>query len=192
MPAVARSRAGIFSAGHPASPAIRSCSTILSGSGHFPDTFQVMPVFLDARLIGLVACSAHQVDMGGAAPGSQKVHGVTEAFQEGLRILPVRFVREGEIQEDILRLILGNVRMPDKVRGDLLAQHTANLTAAARLQAVPRPRRRPWSASMHASSIAPNRPCASRRPRCRPGATPSRTISTTTGPAPTRSAWPST
>jgi N-methylhydantoinase B len=104
------------------------------GSGHFPDTFQVMPVFVDQTLVGLVACSAHQVDMGGAAPGSQKVHGITEAFQEGLRILPVRFVRGGEIQEDILRLILGNVRMPEKVRGDLLAQHTANSKAAARLE----------------------------------------------------------
>ena len=103
-------------------------------SGHFPDTFQVMPIFLDGNLVGYVACSAHQVDMGGAAPGSQKVHGVTESFQEGLRILPVRFVREGKIDEDILRLVLGNVRMPDKVRGDLLAQHTANLSAASRLQ----------------------------------------------------------
>ena len=102
-------------------------------SGHYPDTFQVMPVFVDARLVGPVACSAHQVDMGGAAPGSQKVPGVTEAFQEGLRILPVRFVREGRIDEDILRMVLGNVRMPDKVRGDLLAQHTANMTAASRL-----------------------------------------------------------
>ena len=78
--------------------------------------------------------SAHQVDMGGAAPGSQKVHGVTESFQEGLRILPVRFAREGRIDEDIMRIVLGNVRMPDKVRGDLLAQHTANLTAAERLR----------------------------------------------------------
>jgi len=103
-------------------------------SGHFPDTFQVMPVFVEARLAGFVACSAHQVDMGGAAPGSQKVHGVTESFQEGLRILPVRLVRGGRIDEDILTLVLGNVRMPDKVRGDLLAQHTANLTAAARLE----------------------------------------------------------
>ena len=93
-----------------------------------------MPVFVDGTMVGIVACSAHQVDMGGAAPGSQQVHGITEAFQEGLRILPVRFVRGGEIQEDILRLVLGNVRMPDKVRGDLLAQHTANLTAAARLE----------------------------------------------------------
>jgi N-methylhydantoinase B len=103
-------------------------------SGHFPDTFQVMPIFVDGQLVGFVACSAHQVDMGGAAPGSQKVHGVTEAFQEGLRILPVRFVRGGEIDEDILRLVLGNVRMPDKVRGDLLAQHTANLSATARME----------------------------------------------------------
>jgi N-methylhydantoinase B len=104
------------------------------GAGHFPDTYEIMPVFLDAtRLVGFVACSAHQVDMGGAAPGSQKVHGVTESFQEGLRILPVRFVREGKIDEDILRIVLGNVRMPEKVRGDLLAQHTANLTASVRL-----------------------------------------------------------
>jgi N-methylhydantoinase B len=103
------------------------------GSGHFPDTFQIMPVFIENRLIGYVACSAHQVDMGGAAPGSQKVHGVTESFQEGLRILPVRFVRGGVVDDDILRIVLGNVRMPDKVRGDLLAQHTANLTAADRL-----------------------------------------------------------
>ena len=102
------------------------------GAGHFPDTYQIMPVFLDGRVIGFVCCSAHQVDMGGAAPGSQKVHGVTEAFQEGLRILPVRFVREGKIDDDILRIVLGNVRMPDKVRGDLLAQHTANLTASVR------------------------------------------------------------
>ena len=104
------------------------------GAGHFPDTYEIMPVFLDGRrLVGFVACSAHQVDMGGAAPGSQKVHGVTESYQEGLRILPVRFVREGRVDEDILRIVLGNVRMPDKVRGDLLAQHTANLTAAERL-----------------------------------------------------------
>ena len=95
-----------------------------------------MPVFVETELVGYLACSTHQVDMGGAAPGSQKVHGITEAFQEGLRILPVRFVRGGKIDEDILRLVLGNVRMPDKVRGDLLAQHTANLTAAGRFEAL--------------------------------------------------------
>ncbi len=107
------------------------------GSGHFPDCFQVMPVFDDddgGELIGYVACSAHHVDVGGAAPGSQKVHGVTEAYQEGLRILPVRFIREGAFDDDIMRMILGNVRLPDKVKGDLGAQHNANLNAAARLR----------------------------------------------------------
>lgn len=116
------------------------------GSGHFPDVFQIMPVFDEPvddsaggqkpSLIGYVGASAHQMDMGGAAPGSQKVHGVTESFQEGIRILPVRFCREGQVDQDILRLILGNVRVPDKVRGDMMAQHTANLTAAARLRAL--------------------------------------------------------
>jgi N-methylhydantoinase B len=106
----------------------------LLGSGHFPDTFQILPVFVDAVLVGFVCNSAHQVDMGGAAPGSQKVHGVTEAYQEGLRILPVRFAREGVIDEDVLRLVLGNVRLPDKVRGDLMAQHSANRAAARRLE----------------------------------------------------------
>ena len=103
------------------------------GSGHFPDVFQIMPAFLDGSIIGYVANSAHQVDVGGAAPGSQKVHGVTEAYQEGLRILPVKLVKEGAFDEDIMRIILGNVRMPDKVRGDLGAQHGANLTAVERL-----------------------------------------------------------
>ncbi len=104
------------------------------GSGHFPDIFQVMPVFEGPELLGYVAASAHQMDVGGAAPGSQKVHGVTEAFQEGLRILPVRFCREGVIDRDILSMVLANTRVPDKVRGDIMAQHTANLTAAARFR----------------------------------------------------------
>ncbi len=104
------------------------------GSGHFPDFFQVMPVFEGTDLLGYVAASAHQMDVGGAAPGSQKVHGVTEAFQEGFRILPVRFCREGEIDRDILSMVLANTRVPDKVRGDVMAQHTANLTAAERFR----------------------------------------------------------
>ena len=104
------------------------------GSGHFPDFFQVMPVFEGTDLLGYVAASAHQMDVGGAAPGSQKVHGVTESFQEGFRILPVRFCREGEIDRDILSMVLANTRVPEKVRGDMMAQHTANLTATERFR----------------------------------------------------------
>ena len=103
------------------------------GSGHFPDCFLVTPVFIDEDLIGYVVNTAHHVDMGGAAPGSQKVQGITEAYQEGVRILPVRLVRNGEFDEDILRLILGNVRVPDLVSGDLSAQRNANFIGSQRL-----------------------------------------------------------
>jgi N-methylhydantoinase B len=103
------------------------------GGGHFPDCFLVSPAFLGNQLIGYVVTSAHHVDMGGAAPGSQKVQGITEAFQEGLRILPVRLVRSGEFDPDMLRLILGNVRLPDPVGGDLAAQRNANHIGVQRL-----------------------------------------------------------
>jgi N-methylhydantoinase B len=103
------------------------------GSGHYPDFFFVSPVFLDSEQIGYLINTAHHIDVGGAAPGSQKVQGVTERFQEGLRILPVRIMRDGEFDEDVLRLILGNVRMPDILRGDLTAQRNANFVGAQRM-----------------------------------------------------------
>jgi len=68
-----------------------------------------------------------------AAPGSQRVQGVSERFQEGLRILPVRAMRAGEFDEDILRLILGTSRLPDILRGDLTAQRNANFVGAERM-----------------------------------------------------------
>lgn len=94
-----------------------------SGSGNGP-------------LAGFVVNTAHHVDVGGAAPGSQRVHGVSEAFQEGLRILPIRLVRGGEFDPDLLRMILANVRIPEKFEGDLRAQRNANRTGAARLAAM--------------------------------------------------------
>ena len=103
------------------------------GSGHYPDFFFVSPVFLGQEQIGYLINTAHHIDVGGAAPGSQRVHGITERFQEGLRILPVRILRGGEFDEDVLRLILGNVRLPDILRGDLTAQRNANFVGAQRM-----------------------------------------------------------
>ncbi len=103
------------------------------GGGHFPDFFLTTPVFREGAIIAYAVTTAHQVDMGGAAPGSQRVQGITEAFQEGLRILPIRIVREGHFDEDLMRMILGNVRVPTKVRGDLRAQLNANHVGAERL-----------------------------------------------------------
>jgi N-methylhydantoinase B len=103
------------------------------GSGHYPDFFFVSPVFLGKEQIGYLINTAHHIDIGGAAPGSQRVQGITERFQEGLRILPVRILRGGEFDEDVLRIILGNVRLPEILRGDLTAQRNANFVGAQRM-----------------------------------------------------------
>jgi N-methylhydantoinase B len=103
------------------------------GSGHLPDCFVTSPVFFDNELIGFVVNCAHQVDVGGAGPGSQNVEGVREFYQEGLRILPVKFYQCGQPVPEILRLITGNVRIPDKVLGNFKAQVNANSVGARRL-----------------------------------------------------------
>ena len=105
------------------------------GSGHYPDCFITSPLFTQDQLVGYAVNCAHHVDMGGAVPGSQIV-AATEAFQEGLRILPIKIAEKGELREDVLRLILGNVRLPQIVRGDLLAQRNTNTVAARRMSAV--------------------------------------------------------
>lgn len=104
------------------------------GGGHFPDFFLVAPVFEGETLIGYVVNTAHHVDVGGAQPGSEAVQGVLDAFAEGIRILPVKIVRNGEFEQDLMRILLGNVRLPEKVRGDLMAQRNANHVGSQRLR----------------------------------------------------------
>jgi N-methylhydantoinase B len=102
------------------------------GGSHFPDFFLMSPIFMDGKLIGFVVNTAHHVDVGGMFPGSQAVQGVTEAFQEGIRVLPVKIGENWKLNEDLLRVILGNVRLPEKVHGDLKAQQNANFVGARR------------------------------------------------------------
>jgi len=102
------------------------------GSGHFPDVYMVSPIFVEGAFSGYVVNIAHHVDVGGVTAGSQQVMGVTEAFQEGIRILPIRAIRGGAWDEEMLRIVLGNVRLPEIVRGDLDAQRNANALGAAR------------------------------------------------------------
>ena len=92
---------------------------------HLPDVAFVAPVFVGERLACFVANIAHHADIGGMAPGSM-AGGMTEVYQEGLRIPPVRLVRAGEIVDDLFDLILLNVRVPEERRGDYLAQVAAN------------------------------------------------------------------
>jgi N-methylhydantoinase B len=88
------------------------------GSTHLPDIVLVRPIFIDARLVGFSVALAHMTDIGGRIAGGNASDS-TELYQEGLRIPPARLWREGEPDELMLRLIGRNVRVPDKVIGDI-------------------------------------------------------------------------
>ena len=85
-----------------------------------------------ATSLGYAVTRAHHSDVGGMSPGSMP-SGSRELLQEGLVIPPLRLEREGEVVEDVLDLILANVRTPDVRRGDLRAQLAANRLAERRL-----------------------------------------------------------
>ena len=78
---------------------------------------------------------AHHADVGGSTPGSMPA-GAREIYQEGLRIPPVRLLEEGQIQTDVLDLVLANVRRADERRADLNAQVAANRRGRDRLRAL--------------------------------------------------------
>lgn len=97
------------------------------GGSHLPDLTMVEVIAhpTDAtRIIGYAAVRAHHADVGGMSPGSMPF-GATELFQEGLIVPPVRLERGGVPQDDILRLVLANVRTPAEREGDLRAQRAA-------------------------------------------------------------------
>ena len=95
-----------------------------AGGTHLPDINYAMPVFVDTELVAFICNIAHHADIGGMAPGSM-AGGMSEIFQEGLRIPVIKLFREGELQQDILDLLLLNVRVPEERRGDHYAQIAA-------------------------------------------------------------------
>ncbi len=115
------------------------------GGTHLPDITSVEAVF-DPTLPGadpeggpgepLFYCvsRAHHADVGGAFPGSmapaRDIHG------EGLRLPPIRLVRGGELDEDLLSVFLANVRVPEERRADLFAQLAASRAGVRRLEAM--------------------------------------------------------
>jgi N-methylhydantoinase B len=93
-----------------------------AGGTHLPDITMVLPVFSPghSQPSFYVSNRAHHADVGGAFAGSMGP--ATEIFQEGIRIPPVRIVRGGKIERELLNLILLNVRTPKEREGDLEAQ----------------------------------------------------------------------
>jgi len=98
-------------------------------TGHLPDITMAMPIFHDGALVGFSGSIAHSPDIGGTLWSAD----CREIYEEGLRILPIKFLQEGEPNEDLMSMLMGNVRVPEQVLGDLYAQVTANQVCGRRL-----------------------------------------------------------
>ena len=105
------------------------------GGNHLPDITMISPVFASEDLAKpdfFVASRAHHADVGGMTPGSLPLS--TEIYQEGIIIPPVKLYKRGKLDEDLLRVILRNVRTPYERRGDLAAQRAAAVIGERRLR----------------------------------------------------------
>ena len=102
-----------------------------AGGTHLPDVTLVMPVVKGKRILFYVANRAHHADIGGATPGSMGL--ATDIYGEGIRIPPIRLVRNGVLDGDTMRLLLANIRGNVERRGDFDAQIGSLKTGEARL-----------------------------------------------------------
>ncbi|TMD12057.1 MAG: hydantoinase B/oxoprolinase family protein [Chloroflexi bacterium] len=88
------------------------------GTGHLPDMTMVRPVFRSGRIVAYVGCIGHWADIGGAIWSADS----RELFEEGLRIPLSKIRNRGKVNDDLLSIVLANVRLPEQVRGDIYAQ----------------------------------------------------------------------
>ena len=92
-----------------------------TGNGnHLNDVAMTAPVFWEGQLAGFVAVKAHWTDVGGPVPSSMQV-GSTDFRQEGLRFRSVRIVNRGELNEEVMRIIAGNIRIESGTLKDIQA-----------------------------------------------------------------------
>jgi len=98
-------------------------------TGHLPDITMASPIFYRDQLVAFSGSIAHSPDIGGSLWAAD----CRELFEEGLRIPPIKFLNQGQPNQDVLDFILGNVRVPEQVLGDLYAQVTAQQVCARRL-----------------------------------------------------------
>jgi len=101
------------------------------GGTHLPDVTMVSAVWIDGKPLFHLANRAHHADVGGARPGSMSLR--QSIYEEGFRMPPVHLVTAGEVQRDVLTLLLANVRTPEERRGDIAAQRAALAAGERRL-----------------------------------------------------------
>jgi N-methylhydantoinase B len=102
------------------------------GIGHLPDLCVTVPVFDAGEVVAFVQAFGHHDDIGGAVPGSMPSH-ATSAYQEGIIVPPVRLYQAGRANEDVIRIMTRNSRLPDSLRGDLDSEVAACRMGAGRL-----------------------------------------------------------
>ena len=105
------------------------------GGTHLMDVKFVKPFFYQGKLWCWLANTGHWPDTGGMVPGGFSAN-ATEVEQEGLRLPPVKLYKKGEIDDEILSIILSNIRVADQRIGDIKAQAAALVTGEKRLAAV--------------------------------------------------------
>ena len=105
------------------------------GGTHANDFKLVRPCFRNGQLYCFLASAAHWHDVGGAVPGNYNP-AATECWQEAVQIPPVRIVRGGQIDEDVLAILRANTRLPDSLWGDLNGQLAALELGAGRLDSL--------------------------------------------------------
>jgi N-methylhydantoinase B len=105
------------------------------GGTHLMDVKMVRPFFYKGQIWCYLSNAGHWPDTGGMVPGGFSST-ATEIHQEGLRIPPVRIVRDGVINDEIVKMILANIRIPDERIGDIKAQIAALQKGAERLTAL--------------------------------------------------------
>lgn len=104
------------------------------GATHQPDVATLAPVHHGDELRAWVGSSGHWLDIGGSEPGGFNMN-ATSVFDEGLRMSPLRIMRGGHVQEDVVDLIMSNVRDP-LVQLDVRGQMVSNDAGRSLLQGM--------------------------------------------------------
>src|SRR5215468_1134517 len=99
------------------------------GASQINDVFFVTPIFHRGRIVAYAMSVSHSPDVGGRLLSADS----KEVFEEGFRLPIIKLFAAGAPNDDLFRIIRLNVRVPDIVVGDLLAQLAANTIMARRL-----------------------------------------------------------
>jgi N-methylhydantoinase B len=105
------------------------------GGTHLMDVRFAKPFFYKGEVFAWLANTGHWPDTGGMVPGGFSAQ-ATESEQEGLRLPPVKLFKAGVMDEEILSIILSNIRIADQRIGDIKAQAAALTVGERRFTAL--------------------------------------------------------